>query len=307
MDIFKNTLILFGATAIITSCTGQVATDEAPAEKTKESATQVQTKTQHNYGGWYCPDNLGGFPPVDISDLSVVPVVQDRLPTFEEARNGTSLMYIDTAEYPDAHPLDIPLPQLAKYYSVHSQKQETIIVIQAVVIGTDTVVGFRFPSGGNGSSWYSEVEFFDENKEIVRSPFVFIDTVLTGTQEEIWNSFVKTTYANELGEKFDKREYFNGKWADDITTQLSYSKDDDKAIGIIMNMYGALYAQIDYTIDSKDYTEKIFFMTQAGNNSTRLHVVAGPITESFEEEKEYWNKFLGELKGNWFSLPKPGK
>ncbi|MCH2215096.1 MAG: hypothetical protein MK086_08005 [Flavobacteriales bacterium] len=305
MNILKNTFIFFGAIAVISSCSGQVARDQDKQQKSEQSLASAKTKTAHNFGGWYCPDNLGGFPPVDISNLKSVQVVQDRLPTLEEARNGTSLMYIDTVEYPNARPLDIPLPQLAKYYSVHSNKKEIVIVIQAVVIGTDTVVGFRFPSGGNGSSWYSEVEFFDENMEIESSPFVFIDTLVSGTQEEIWNSFVKTTYANELGEKFDKKEYFEGKWVDNITTQLSYNEGDNRGIGLIMNMYGALYAQIDYIIDGKDYTEKIFFMTQPGKGSTKVQVSAGPAPLHFEKEKIYWDKFLEELRANWILFSKP--
>ncbi|MDX1349364.1 MAG: hypothetical protein R3279_03915, partial [Putridiphycobacter sp.] len=35
----------------------------------------------HNYGGWYCPDNLNGFPAVDLANWSQVPVITNRLPT----------------------------------------------------------------------------------------------------------------------------------------------------------------------------------------------------------------------------------
>jgi len=304
MQILKNILFLVGASTLIMSCTGQVVSDEKQNEPPQEESEKSEQRVQHNYGGWYCPDNLGGFPPVDIAQLELVPVVEGRLPTHEEASNGTSLMYIDTAEYPDARALDISLPKLAKYYNIHSQKKETVIVIQAVVIGVDTVVGFRFASGGNGSSWYSEVEFYDENTKIESSPFVFVDTVMSGTQEEFWKSFIKTSYAQKLGERFDKKEYFDGAWVENISTQLHYRDGDDMAEGIVMNMYGAIYLQIDYSLDGKEYTEKVFFMTQAGNKTTKIHVVAGPITRNFEAETEYWNQFLDEMRVNWFSLGK---
>jgi hypothetical protein len=57
--------------------------------------SESKVKDTHRYGGWYCPDNLNGFPAVDIQDWDAVPVINDRLPTREEAQNGTSLMYID--------------------------------------------------------------------------------------------------------------------------------------------------------------------------------------------------------------------
>ncbi len=34
----------------------------------------------HPYGGWYCPDNLYGFPPVNAAELASVPAVNGRMP-----------------------------------------------------------------------------------------------------------------------------------------------------------------------------------------------------------------------------------
>ena len=139
--------------------------EENVAEKSIESASQnppsasdaeLKAKAenhqkQHPYGGWYCPDNFG-FQPVNILELEQVPAIWDRLPTQEEARNGTSLIYVDSAKYPDAQVLEMELPRLAKVYMPFKEMSELIIVIQAVVIGEDTIVGYRFPSGGNGSA-----------------------------------------------------------------------------------------------------------------------------------------------------------
>jgi hypothetical protein len=47
---------------------------------------------QTSNSGWYCPDNTKMFPPVDIKSWNKVPVVNGRLPTFEETQNGTSLI-----------------------------------------------------------------------------------------------------------------------------------------------------------------------------------------------------------------------
>ena len=56
----------------------------------------------HRYGGWYCPDNLNGFPPININNWKNVPVVNGRMATKEETQNGTSLIFPDTLKYPNA-------------------------------------------------------------------------------------------------------------------------------------------------------------------------------------------------------------
>ena len=38
-------------------------------------------KEPHKYGGWYCPDNLNGFPAVDINNWENVPIVNGRMAT----------------------------------------------------------------------------------------------------------------------------------------------------------------------------------------------------------------------------------
>ena len=56
-------------------------------------------KKTHDYGNWYCPDNLNGFPAVDIKKWESVPVVNGRMATMEETQNGTSLIFIDNQKY----------------------------------------------------------------------------------------------------------------------------------------------------------------------------------------------------------------
>ena len=128
----------------------------------------------HSYGGWYCPDNILGFPAIDLKKLTQIPVVTDRLPTKEETYEGKSLIFIDRDRHPDAKPLGIPLPSLARYYSEFTKKNELIVVIQAVTINQDSIVGFRFLNGGNGSAWLHEVSFIseEEHKGLDSTPFV---------------------------------------------------------------------------------------------------------------------------------------
>lgn len=114
--------------------------------------------------GWYCPDNIQGFPPVDIKLWNKVPVVNGRLPTYEETEDGTSLIYYDTSRTPDAKPYGITLPKLATLACDCKGNGETIIVIQIVQTAKDTVVGYRFLTGGNGTSHFRDVHFLADNE-----------------------------------------------------------------------------------------------------------------------------------------------
>lgn len=180
----KRILSLLCATSIILlSCDTKPAAEEPVAEEVSSEANNVQ-KEPHRYGGWFCPDNLNGFPPVDIQELERVPVIKDRLPTKDEARSRSSLILVDTDKYPDAKAMPMDLPKLARIKSSHNGLDELIIVIQAIIVQGDTVVGYRFPHGGNGSAWYSDVTFLtdDEREALGSRPFVYMDSEFPGTK-----------------------------------------------------------------------------------------------------------------------------
>ena len=44
------------------------------------------------------------------------------------------------------------MPKLARFYNIHSGKRELVIIIQALNISNDSIVGFRYLNGGNGSA-----------------------------------------------------------------------------------------------------------------------------------------------------------
>lgn len=291
-----SVLCCFG---ILTACSQNKDVPENAETPVEEIETNNEEENKaHPYGGWYCPDNLRGFPPVDINELSLVPVVSDRLPTEEETRNGTSLMYFDTTKIQGARPLDIRLPTLAKVYSSHSDIDELVIVIQAIVVGEDSVVGYRFPNGGNGSAWYNQVTFLSEEEmeELGPNPFVFIDVELDANKKEIWEAISKTDYARKIAEKFDKKEFFESEWTDDSKAHLNYDSDNERAAGIVFNFWGNLYLHADYEIDDFHYSEKILVMAGSGMDNSRLQLVAGPFPVDFEKEQANWNNWLAEVK-----------
>ena len=118
-------------------------------------------------GDWECPDNTGMFPVIDIKSWDKVPVVNGRLPTYEETRNGTSLLYIDKKANPDcanAHPYNLSMPKLAYHTNPQTKKEEIVIVIQIVQFDAYRWVGYRYLTGGNGSSGFGNFRFLTDEE-----------------------------------------------------------------------------------------------------------------------------------------------
>ncbi len=157
----------------------KVASEEQKADSVYQRKLRMENflRMQDNFrqdigetgnSGWYCPDNVKGFPPVEIKSWLKVPVINGRLPTFEETQNGTSLIYYDITKTPDAKAYSMILPRLASFFCPNTKKMETVIVIQIVQTNTDTVVGYRFITGGNGTSNFRDLHFFTD-KEIKKA------------------------------------------------------------------------------------------------------------------------------------------
>lgn len=270
---------------------------ENDQNKNEETVKADKYAEPHKYGGWYCPDNLNGFPPVDIRDLSVVPVVEDRLPTREETRNGTSLMFFDTTEFVNVKPLDMDLPRLGKVHNEYNGIDELVIVIQAVVIGKDTVVGYRFPSGGNGSAWYGQVNFLSDKAiaDMGSNPFVYQREEVKANTQEIWKAFTSTAYAQQLAERFDQKAFFNSEWTEASRAHLQYEKDNERGMGIISTHFGNLYMHIDYEIDGAHYSEKLLIIEDQEKGSSTLFVVAGPFQDSYVNQQVIWDNWMKEV------------
>jgi hypothetical protein len=290
-------LVLIIPLFLITSCEQ----NEAPAspEAMPASETQnIKSASIHPYGGWYCPDNLNGFPPVSVSEYASVPSINGRMPTQEETRNGSSLMYFDPAEYPTAKPLDMIMPQLANYYSNITNQNELVIVIQAVAVDADTVVGFRYLNGGNGTSWFNEVDFLssDEIEELGSTPFVFLEAEINAPKEKVWEAIAKTDYAKSLGKRFNQEEFFEAEWSPNSRVKLNYEGVQEKANGSIMTLFGNIYLQIDSDFSGRQSVEKILILDNEDGSGASIQMVFGPFSEDYATQQTNWEEWLVTVK-----------
>ncbi|MEO1260369.1 MAG: hypothetical protein AAFZ15_16350 [Bacteroidota bacterium] len=265
----------------------------------EEQPIKPKYGTKNPFVGWSCPDNLRGFPPVNIQELDQVPVVNGRLPTEEETMNGTSLIYLDTAEYQNARALDMTMPRLARFYSDYTKKNELVIVIQAVVVFRDTMVGFRYLNGGNGSAYLGEVSFVsdEEMDKLGATPFVAAEVEINAPKERIDEIITDPAYAKDLGEMFDKNAYVESDWQNDSKVYFKYGPDKVVSTGIVTASWDNLYYQVDYNFDGYHYAEKFLILENAGTKSTQLIIAAGPYSqEDIDAQKIVWNNWLQKVK-----------
>lgn len=282
----------------LTSCDQNVSSITTSADTIFSEEPQKSNRPdQHPYGGWYCPDNVLGFPAVNIEELDKVPVVKDRLPTREETQNGTSLIYIDQAKFPDARPLEIHLPQLARYYNGHTKKNELVILIQALVVNQDSIVGFRYLNGGNGSAWLDEVSFLTDQEvgNLGSTPFVSLSSSIDAGREEIWKIITDPRNDMTLGKMFDESESNETDWRKSSNVNLKYAADGVVPDGIMTSHWENMYIQVDYDLNGSHYVEKFLLLESPQTKKTEFHLVTGPFKKDFEAQKSSWEDWLEKV------------
>lgn len=289
-------LLLF----VLSSCQNS---DKAQTEKqvtNTDSSTKSFTTVNaepHQYGGWYCPDNFG-FVPVDVQKLNEVPAIAHRLPTKEEIKKCMSLIEVDIMKYPDAKALNMDLPKLASIPSERLGVKELIVVIQAIVVQSDTIVGYRFVNGGNGSSRIKDVSFLsnDEVKAMGSQPFYYSKSVLKASPSDIWRAMSKTNYFKQLGTKFDKQKFFSSELNANAQVELSLSNKQENAVGFVGMVFGNYYLHIDYDRNGVHYSEKLLMIENKDSQTTELFFASGPFPKDFEKQKTDLESWMQDVK-----------
>jgi hypothetical protein len=278
------------------SCAQNNTVVETEKSEAVEANTELFKKEKHRYGGWYCPDNLNGFPAVDITNWKNVPVVNGRMATKEETENGTSLIFVDTEKYPNAKPLDMTMPRLAKYYNEYSKREDFIIIIQAVNIDNDSIVGFRFVNGGNGSARLNEVNLLSDSEinAIPETQFVSIKMDINASQSQIWDVLTKAESTKELQSTFDKNNSLKADWKSKSNVNFRYSNSGMLTSDFADILWGNFYIQNDY--EYLKYSEKFFLSTNEDTKITELKIVCGPFIEDFEKQTTIINEWARKVK-----------
>ncbi len=278
---------------------GACSQNNKPAETVKETTTTAKHEP-HRYGGWYCPDNLNGFPAVNIKDWKNVPVVNGRMATKEETQNGTSLINVDMSKYPNAKPLDMKMPRLARFFNYSSQKEEFIIVIQALNISNDSIVGFRYLNGGNGSARLNEITFIEESdvKDLENAQFITSDIEIDASQQEVWKILTAKEYAKALQPIFDTKNTLKANWNKGAKVNFKYINNNKNTLTSEYAdlLFGNYYIQIDKKIDNYEYVEKFMLTTNQETNKTELKIVCGPYFDDYETQQTIFTNWAQKVK-----------
>ncbi len=296
-----TTVITFLCLVSITACSQEEKPEIEENGNTPIVEVEETVQEPHQYGGWYCPDNLNGFPAVDLENWNDVPVVNGRLCNQEESRNGTSLIFIDTAEYPNAKPLDIQMPQLASFFNHSSQREEVVIILQAIQVQEDSIVGFRYLNGGNGSARLNEVDFISENAAAKKTEgkFISLKVDVQATQDEIWEVITSRDRTEELTATFDTDNLLGENWRAKTNVNFAYPKANEATAHFGDIHFGSYYVQNDYK--SNGYSEKIFLGEDIETHETELIMVCGPFTDDYQKQlsiMQNWTQKVKELSEN---------
>lgn len=277
---------------------GCTTAENKPAQEKENQNDETTKKTTHKYGGWYCPDNLNGFPAVDLKDWKNVPVINGRLPTEEETKSEKSLIFVDTKTYPDAKAMDIKLPKLAKFYNDYTKKTEVIIVIQAIEVEKDSIVGFRYLNGGNGSAHYKDVTFISENEvaTISDAQFVSFNISINASDDKVWEVMTQSKFTSKLQPLFDIKNYLNKDWKTKSNINYNYASLKNMTSEYANKLFGCWYIQNDYLIDSVSYVEKFLLLRNEKTNETELKIVCGPFKDDFETQQFILNQWAEKVK-----------
>lgn len=272
-----------------TSCAQK---EESFQEKINEIVPQVKKEMEpHRYGGWHCPDNLSMFPAIDLKNWKNVPVVNGRFATEQERSKGASLINVDLVKYPEAKVLPIQLPQLATIYNHNSKREDLIVVIQAFSVQNDSIVGYRYLNGGNGSAWLNDVKMLSD-EEIVSIPdykFVSVNVDILTNQEDIWKVLIRDEYTKELYGSLNEDP--NSK---ELGVNFKNVNTGKVTNGYGGKLYGSYYIQNDF--EKMNYTEKFFLSENEEGNKTTLKVVCGPFLDDKAAQQRKIQKWANLVK-----------
>ena len=111
-----------------------------------------------------CPDAVGFFPPINIVYWDKTPAVNGRFPTYEETKNGSSIHHYGEKENANVKPYAMTLPRLATHYNRWTNADGLVVVIQIVQTAQDTIVGYRYLSGGCGGDKFNKFHFLNDDE-----------------------------------------------------------------------------------------------------------------------------------------------
>ena len=191
------------------------------------------------------------------------------------------------------------MPKLGRYYNENSKKEELIIVIQAVKIAEDSVVGFRYLNGGNGSARLNEVRFLLDAEIESLSPtrFVMQSVQIDAPQNKIWEVLTNPQYYEVLEVIFDKDHTPIPSWNDSSKVNFRYLNGGVITSEFAANLYGNHYIQIDSELGDSQYVAKFLLLDNEQSKSTELKIVCGPYSnDDFETQKDILNSWALKVK-----------
>ena len=127
-------------------------------------------------------------------------------------------------------------------------------------------------------------------------PFFYSRSILKASKEDIWKAITRTDYFKQLGEKFNRQDFFSSEWNSYSEAHLKLDSDGEKATGFVGTVYGNAYLHIDYDRDGFHYSEKLLMIEHPEDSTTELFFASGPYPEDFENQKSNWEMWFETVR-----------
>jgi hypothetical protein len=188
------------------------------------------------------------------------------------------------------------MPKLASIFNYNSGREDLIILIQALNIDNDSIVGFRYLNGGNGSARLDEVKILSEDKIEAYGTTKFVSHSITieNTQDEIWKILTDYDNAELIQPTFDKNNLLESNWRESSNVNYHYAIPGVLTGSFAGNLYGCFYVQNDY--DFMNYTEKFLLIENEETKQTELKITCGPFGSDYETQKSVLINWANKVK-----------
>jgi hypothetical protein len=281
---------------LLSACTSEKKIDKQQIQEPVKTAQKIKTNEPHQYGGWYCPDNLFGFPALDINNWQTAPVIKNRLATKEEVQTEAALIYIDRNKYPNAKAIKNDLPKLATYNNPYSKRKDIIIVIETISVQEDSIAGFRFLNGGNGSAHLRDIHFLSEEEinQLPKGKFFAHKISINTPQKNIWNVLTNDAFWKSFQKNSNPIDAEEAEKRKNTNFNFIYNKAGKNASRYGTKLFGNYYIQNDYL--ENNYTEKVLVLENEDTKSSEMIMLFGPFGVDYPKLEKTLTEWSKEVK-----------
>ena len=166
-----------------------------------------------------------------------------------------------------------------------AKREDLVIIFQAFQVNNDSIVGFRFLNGGNGSAHLRDVSFLNTEQiaQIPKGKFVTLTVNIAAPQDIIFDILTQPNFAPDFQPVLDPQNKLPENWRNNTNVNYATYEHNLPSNRYADQLFGNFYIQNDYF--QSNYSEKFLLLENELTHTTDLQIVVGPFTSQFESQK----------------------